>query len=200
MLLPFAEIQARLAERYGEDLARYPASFAPLVPKPPKAGSVETVVAVTASQLGARLPASFVDALQVWDLGQLRIRNTVFCLRGNYEECLIAYNAGRAISRWWEDRDVDLRPIDLLMIAQGDPHVALLNIETGGIEAYSTDRGSVSSQRVAKDLSDYLRGLGTVDLERERYVDRHGFLRDLLSDLGPKVDGSYWGELIGVDE
>lgn len=195
-LLSLTDLQAALEEHYRDDVLQYPDAFASSVPRPSnKRAAIETALAVK-NAIGAELPASFIEGLSIWDLGQLRIGNTVFCLNGEYGSCLIKYNSERPRPPWWDDTEDECRPSNRLMISTGDPHIALLDLENGAIEAYVVDEGSLTSKLVAHNLVDFLRGLGTIQVRAGQAIDSELFALSLARDLQADVGLAYWKELV----
>ena len=195
-LLTVEEIHSALHNKFAEKALKYPEHYAELVPKASSDASVANTSTQIAKLIGSALPQSFVEGMREWNLGRLELAGIGFGRTGDFAVQLEKYNRSAPGTQWWEDREQDDRPQDLIMIGQGDPHVVLLEQSTGRILAYVVDEGSPSCAPVAPNLSIFLRGLGSVSLHSHvQGEETEALTDDLVAQIGSDVDRAFWNEL-----
>jgi len=196
LLLSVEDIRSGLHSRFAEDALEYPDEFAGLIPEASSEASATNTANRIAKLIGSALPQSFVEGMREWNLGRLDLAGIGFGRTGDFAAQVEQYNKPTPGVQWWEDREQDERPADLLMIGQGDPHVVLLEQSTGRILAYVDDEGSPTCALVAPNLSIFLRGLGSVSLHphmQGKHTD--ALTDDLVAQIGPDVNRAFWYEL-----
>jgi hypothetical protein len=134
------------------------------------------------------LPAAFRALVREYDFGNLTIGPIVFCNTGDYLGELTKLNTEIA---WW---GAGARPTNLLMVANSDPFVVLLNLENGAVLAMDIERGWQAANIVASGFDLFVMGVGTTMLRRNESSDRAALARDVLSDV-KGADLPYWLQL-----
>ena len=197
MIKEFEDIRQGLAVAMSAYKTVDLAAYESLVPAEGSGAKAADIARRVDEALGQTLPASFIEALTRWDLGRARLGNIVFSLQGDYAAYLVSCNEFRAGLSWWDDRGTEERPLDRLMIAQGDPYVVLLDAASGAIETYAASDGSFTNVPVAPDLDRFLRALGTIEVtppEGLNPVD--DVVNALLAELGSGFDRSFWTVMV----
>lgn len=140
------------------------------------------------SKLSVTLPSDFRDIISQFDFGNLTIGPIAFCASGDYPDELVELNTDVC---WWGSGS---RPSNLLMIANSDPFVILLDVQSGFVLALDSDTGWESSTKVAEDFRKFLMGLGTVMLKRNETPDRSLLAKAVFADVGSE-NLEFWSAL-----
>jgi hypothetical protein len=148
-------------------------------------GLNEERVTYVESALGVILPSAFRETIKSLNFDNLTIGPIAFCNSGDYAAQLVKLNTS---IHWWGE---GLRPAEWLMVANSDPYAILLRISTGAIWVMDPERGLGAAVCVAADFAAYLRGVGTVILDRNIVDDKAVLARDILSEVGG-LDSDYW--------
>lgn len=193
-LLTFDQIQVALLERYREDLRDFPQAFDRHIPKPASETQLNEVCVAVFQLTGYDCPPNLSAIASKWDLTHLSIANFSFGYKGTFAERLINNNRSDAVNTWWEDA-FEQRPQTMLFIAQSDPYVLLLNVQTDEVLANIADEGASTAKKIASDLVTCLRMLVTIQLYRPA---EHGSLTvdEVKGVLGQDCDAQFWDEQI----
>jgi hypothetical protein len=194
MLLTPAQIQRGLQAKYASQLREFPGHFAPLAPTAPDAVWQKQTCERIAAFTRTPLPVSFSLALFDWNLDKCELAGVRFSRGHSYVDQIAKYNRPNPGASWWEDRNVEARPEDELMIAQGDPWVVLLHQRTGEVAAYVVEEGSSFAVTAAPDIGLFLRALGTVALASVAPAELEVFVNSILGSLGP-ASPKFWGSV-----
>lgn len=148
-------------------------------------GLDEVRVAYVESALDVVLPSAFRETIESFNFDNLTIGPIAFCSSGDYAAELVELNT----SIHWCGEGV--RPAGWLMVANSDPYAILLSISTGAVWVMDPERGLGEAVCVAADFAAYLRGVGTVILNRSIVVDKAVLVRDVSSEVGG-LGPDYW--------
>ena len=138
--------------------------------------------------LGSVLPSEFRGLIGEYDFGRLTIGPVVFCNNGDYLQELVYFNSAR---RWW---GAGLRPNNLLMIANSDPYVIVLDLRDGSVLAMDREFDWRHATRIADRFDFYVRGVGTMMLRRGLINDVSKLSRSVAEDVKSE-NLKYWTEL-----
>jgi hypothetical protein len=142
--------------------------------------------------LDVTFPRDFEHALSLFDFGRLTLGPVSFGRRGDYLRELCWLNAA-ADFPWWGD---GARPKNLLVVALSDPHAVLLDTMDGTISAYgSHDEPWTERLRVAGSFELFVRGMGTVFVERSKAPDRQTLACDMAAACGADPRSDFWMEI-----
>jgi len=133
--------------------------------------------------LGVSLPADFRAFLNAYDLGRLTLGPVAFCGNGQYLKHLSALN------------DNDSRPAELLVIANSDPYLILLNLKGGGVLALDHELGWEAVMPIARTFELFIRGLGTMSEARARRAAPASLAQAIAADAGVSYS-PYWLTLV----
>lgn len=186
MLFEIHEIQRRLDEQ-----------FLPLEPMLTGFRLVSTEVGQEAvkslsEQLNVVLPEHFKSILQQFDLGEFTIGPIAFCNMGNFFAWIVENNRDDVPneSRWWGSAK---RPSDLLLIANSDPYAVLMNNTTGGISVFKHGDSWRDTQIIVADnFALFLRGLGTVFIQRNDKGNNSALANDVSNEAGGGSENVFW--------
>jgi hypothetical protein len=178
-LLEIDEIKQRLDEK-----------FLPLEPMLTGFRLVESEIADDALQkcesaLGVRFPAPFTRLVKRYDFGHFTVGPIQFCQSGDYVGKLVAMNGmNQHLVPWW---GTGARPQHHVLIAYSDPYGILLHTDTARVGAFDHESAwHLSEMIVARDFEAFVRGIGTVFIERAKGVDK----ARLGDETARAVDGS----------
>ena len=143
------------------------------------------------TETGSPLPPEFQSILEKWDLGNLSLAGFRFAIGTEYAEALAKMNSANG-AEWWADREEDIRPTNLIMIAQSDPYILLLNLENGQVMAFSAMTGSANARVIAYDSYVLLRALGTAELLSHSAQDTKAFALALAAASGSENFDQFW--------
>lgn len=190
-ILQLEDIEQRLREKYHQQVQNFPQHFKGLIPAAAPASQADDVAAAVAKISGNAIPLQFRNILGKWDLGNLVLAGFRFSIDTRYAEALTHMNSGNG-AEWWADLEQDARPNNLVMIAQSDPYILLLNLENDQVMAFSAATGSANSRKVASDSYVLLRALGTAELLSHSAPDIKDFARTLASASGGESFEQFW--------
>lgn len=193
--LTFDQIQLALLKKYGDDAHRAPAYFSKLIPVPAASYQVTETQAVIRQLTGYGCPPAFHELLARWDFTNLNVAGFSFGFKDSFAEKLLSNNRPDAVNGWW-DEAFEERPKTLLFIAQGDPYVILLDVQTGAVLAYQAGNGATTAVKIAGDLSICIRTLSTIQLYQP--TPSLGGLNEteIQGVLGNDCDEQFWAEQI----
>ncbi|MGY3231222.1 hypothetical protein ACVWWJ_002706 [Luteibacter sp. HA06] len=140
------------------------------------------------SVLGVSFPRAFREAIKLLSFEHFTIGPVAFCYTGDYLAEMMRLNIS---VHWWGEGP---RPAEWLMVANSDPYAILISIDTGAIWVMDPERGSREAVCVAPDFDIYLRGVGTVILERNIVADKVALARNISSEVGG-LGAEYWDYL-----
>ena len=145
-----------------------------------------------ASSLNVKLPNDFAEITRRFEFGRLTIGPIKFCYTGDYLDWKIETNRDDPEVRfsWWGG---ERRPEELLMIAGSDLFTFFLDTANESVSA-SENGELVQGQGllVATDFDRFVRGVGTVMLERNPHGENEG-LADSIGEAVGAVRGSrFW--------
>lgn len=190
-ILSLKEIRKRLAEKYGSSFQAYPQHFRGLIPTSAPSMQQSEVMHMLAN-LGKRKFTDFqIVGLNVWNLGELVLAGFRFAVGESFAHALERMNS-LSTAAWWADTNSDNRPENLVMIAQSDPYILLLDLNDGGVFAFATYEGSYSAEFVARNVLELLRGLGTVELLSSRFSANTDMLTEFTQSLGDGTSQNFW--------
>lgn len=149
--------------------------------------SIDSIVACE-SRLDLSIPVSFRKYISKFDFGNFTLGPVVFCATGDYLHEVLVYNE---VVGWWGDCE---RPKNLIMIANSDPFVILLSCEKGEVFASNSSEQGDEKHIIASDFDRFIRGVGTVLIERGGASDREELAKCIHSEVGSEYL-SYWLEL-----
>ena len=190
-LLKLEEIQEQLQKKYGESAQKSPLHFGAFIPGAAPMGQAEQVDAVSVELSGRPLPENFRNILKIWDFGNLILAGFRFAVGGNYANAVSKMNK-EVGSEWWADREIHERPSNLLMVAQSDPYILLLDLNNGAILAFTSTIGSEDARIVAYDINQLVRALGSVELLSHQAQNIELFTLNLTQSLGTGVFDEFW--------
>ena len=186
MLLEITDIQTRLDEQ-----------FLPLEPMLTGFRLVSTEVQPEdierlERQLNVVLPEEFRSMLQRFDFGRFTIGAIAFCNTGDYLSWTIENNRDDLTNDypWWGSGK---RPSELLLVANSDPYAVLANCSTGVISAFKHGASwSDDAIVVADNFAQFVRGLGTVFLQRNAEGGNSGLADDVSTEVGWGRGKVFW--------
>ena len=186
MLLEIDDIQNRLDEQ-----------FLPLEPMLTGFRLVSTKIAPDDAdrlelKLKVVLSEPFKELLLRFNLGEFTIGPIAFCSTGNYLSWLIENNRDDASQHysWWGSGQ---RPSDVLLIANSDPYAVLLDNATEAISAFKHGESwNDDTIVVANDFGRFIRGLGTVFLQRSDEGGNEDLADEVSNDVGGGSDNLFW--------
>lgn len=194
-VLTLSEAQAALKERYAEDERNFPEAFSELIPRPAYEHQAVEVQSAIKQLTGCDCPADLTDLVSRWDFTHLDIAGFGFGFRGKFAERLALQNRIDAVNAWWEGA-FEERPATQLFIAQGDPYVLVLDVQSDTVLAYIADEGAQTSVKIASKLSICLCMLATIQLYRTDSIEGPLTMDMVKGVLGQDCDGQFWGEQI----
>jgi hypothetical protein len=194
--LTFDQIQLMLSDKYGEQALRAPDYFAELIPQPAPSTQAAEVQAAVQQLTGCDCSPDLKAMLSRWDFMHLNVAGFSFGFRGTFAERLVMNNQPDAANAWWEDETFGPRPPTRLFIAQSDPYVMVLDVQTDEVLAYIDDHGANTAVKIAGSLSMCLRMLSTVQVYKPA-DPLHGLTVAEIKDvLGEDCDEQFWEEQI----
>jgi len=128
-------------------------------------------VSETESYLGVRFPNDFVELTTSYQFGDLELGALWFGNGESYFDFLISANQEPVepvwpMTTWWDSKN-GVRPRHLIEVAGTDPHLVLLNVESGEVMAYDpTDESWEDSYKIADNFELFIRGAAYADLHR----------------------------------
>ncbi|WP_288392413.1 hypothetical protein [uncultured Herbaspirillum sp.] len=195
-LLTKEEIVQGLELKYREDVQQFPTYFNGVIPKAATKDQEREISAEIFNISGIKAPDSFREMLREWDLGDLKLLNFRFGNGGSFSSALRKMNTAPDGLNWWGDRAAMDRPNGLLMVAQGDPDIVLLDVTSGEILTFIADLGSSTAKTVAPSISQFFRGLGSISLMNPSIDDVEGFTASLANAVGININRSFWRILV----
>ena len=194
-LLEIPEIYEHLASHFMEIPIDLRENLSQLLLK--KSNLESHVLEETEVLLGVKLPESLKQMILEYDFGDLTLGAVWFGRKETYLEYLVKYNTYRkGFLNWWGSID---RPTNLLVVADSDGYVVLINTDSGKIVAFDRNESYNKTQVVANDFKLFFQGIATIDI---RY--RNGRDKELIYNI-PLVVGSFnenkfWQEIMIEDE
>lgn len=185
-LLTIQELEAALEDEFG-----------PLEPdltglRLVRPGIGQTSVLGLQRRLDVELPTSFASTLTEFNLGSLTIGPTVFGHETDYADVLLGANIEPVVP-WWGTGD---RPTSMVMFGNSDPFALIIDCKTGAVLALQHGQGLDRALIVATDFDLFLRGLGTVFVQRQREAGSHELGAMIGALAGSSAEGlAYWREL-----
>jgi hypothetical protein len=151
-------------------------------------GLTEKQISQCETTLSISFPRNLREILSTYDFGNLTIGPIAFCATGDYPSELIEYNGNL---EWWGEGQ---RPNNLIMIANSDPFVILLDISRESVIAVDPELGLKNASVVADGIENFLRGVGTIILFRNE-SDNKGQLAQSVHDIVGGKDFKFWAYL-----
>lgn len=148
-------------------------------------------------QLGVTFPESFVKNVTHFDFGRFTVGPVAFCNTGDYFAWLTTINDTMATHGypWWGSGE---RPSEFVMIANSDPYAILLNTKVGNVLALlHGESWRDSGMNVATDFEYFVRGLGTVMLERNSEGRNKQLANDVALAVGVQPGNAFWLHMAG---
>ena len=134
-------------------------------------------------RLGAPLPSDFRRFLEAYDFGRLTLGLVAFCGNGHYLSHLDVLNSRRG------------RPSELLVIANSDPYLILLNLKDGSVLALDNELSWEAAMPAALTFELFMRGLGTMAEARARRAAPASLAKEIAADVGVP-ESPYWLTLV----
>jgi len=184
MLLELEEIQKRLDEQF--------------LPMEPMLTGFRLVPSVTRQEeidaLARQLNVAFAGHFQVmlgrFDFGHFTLGPIAFCNTGDYRAWLLQINDDETPYPWWGQ---GLRPGELLLIANSDPYAVLLNNATEEVLAFEHGQPwRDHAITVAVDFVQFLQGLGTTMLLRNKQGSNATLAEEVSTDVGGGPGNTFW--------
>lgn len=142
--------------------------------------------------LAARFPPKFKELVLRFDFGSLTIGPTAFCNLGDYSRCLLRWNE-QSSHPWWGQ---GTRPEGLLMIANSEFVAILLDLNNDRVLAFPHGKPWENAIKVvARDFEFFMRGIGTIFVERVDSSDRNRLAGDVAAAVGGIEGLAFWTEL-----
>lgn len=114
--------------------------------------------------LGVKFPLAFLRLVCKFDLGEFEVCNVRFGAKGDYAGELVRLNGTDEYGgKWWPG---EVRPVNLIVFAVGDPWIFLLDCADGAIYAWLLGDEELCGRRVASDFERFFRALASVDIAR----------------------------------
>lgn len=193
-----ADIQKQVAALWADAISRFP-EFILYVPSVADYKQATKLISDIEEQFGFVVPSTFAEAALKWNLGRLVLCNFHFGTTDDYIDELRKLNTAAPGGEWWGDREDCLqRPPELLAIAQSDPFMVLLNIDSGGIYAHAVDDGSANTRQVAPSLDCFLRAVGSSLFHCDTPATRKTYLRQLLAEFSLPDAEPFWCEFLEI--
>lgn len=193
--LTFDQIDAALRRNYGEKANSFPDYYSDLLPSPSSATQLSDVQAAVQQLAGNGCPPAFEEVLSRWDLTNLNVAGFSFGFKGSFAGRLLSNNQWGNANSWWDDAFTE-RPKTWLFIAQGDPYVILLDVQSGDVLAYQAADGANTAMKIAGDFSTCLRMLSTVQLHKADSALEYLTVSDIKAAVGADCDDRFWTEQI----
>ena len=130
-----------------------------------------------------------------WDFTNLNVAGFSFGFKGSFAQRLIENNREDVINAWWEDA-FDQRPKTQLFVAQGDPYVIIVDVQTDAVSAYPASDGAHTAKNIAGDLATCLRALVSVQVYKPSAPTDSLTIADIRDALGADCDEQFWTEQI----
>lgn len=184
MILEIEEIQSRLDEQ-----------FLPLEPMLTGFRLVSSPVEYEdvgrlSHQLDVVLPDDFKGMLQEFNFGEFTIGPIAFCNSGDYLSWTIENNRKDLVNQWWGSGP---RPNNLLLVANSDPYAVLLNTVTGAVNTFKHGESwEDDAIVVADDFRKFIRGLGSVFLQRDDQGGNVSLADEVSSEVGGGNSNVFW--------
>jgi hypothetical protein len=148
-------------------------------------GSLESEVSQCETFFKTTFPNDFRNLIKQFDFGKFTVGPIVFCNNGEYLNEVITLNTSIV---WW---GVGPRPKNFLMIANSDPYSVLLALDTGAVWVMDKESDYEQATCVANSFELYLRGVGTVMLQRGEFSNKDQLAGMVLMSVGGLGLG-YW--------
>jgi hypothetical protein len=194
-ILQLEDIQNKLSDKYRAKVEDFPEHFKGMIPTAAPATQTDEVAAVINGMAAMPLPDPFRDVLKIWDFGNLSLAGFRFSVNEKYADAIAKMNANQS-GEWWADREDENRPRSLIMIAQSDPYVLLLDLNSGDILAFTSTMGSQNHRVIAHDLHMLLRALGSAELLSHQAANTEAFTLELVQRLGNDVFKQFWRDQV----
>lgn len=189
------DVEEVLRDRYAEDVPDFPTKFAKLIPQAAPTDQAKEVQAAVQQLTGCDCSADLMAMMTRWDFNHLNVAGFSFGYKGTFVERLLENNRSDAVDTWWEDA-FEQRPQAQLFIAQSDPYVLVLDVQSDAVLAYVDSDGAGTAVKVAHGLSMCLRMLVTVQLYRPGDLGRPLVVDDIKGALGQDCDAQFWSSQI----
>lgn len=194
-LLTVAQIEVALAARYGKKASQFPDFFGELIPKVASVAQATEVSTVIRKLTDRDCSTAMIDLWERWDFTRLNVANFNFGYKSTFAERLEDDNRSDAIGGWWEGA-FEQRPKTLLFIAQGDPYVILLDMQSEAVLAYQAGDGAMTAVKIASDLTRCVRMLSTIQLFKPEGSATVLTIAEVKFVLGEDCDERFWSEQI----
>ncbi len=139
------------------------------------------------------LPQEFIDLILNYDFGDLTVGGVWFGNNDNYFKFLLNMNLENQEYPWWGTGE---KPENLLLIGATDGYIILLDCKSGYIEAYLRSSTWQNAGKTSENFNLFFRGIGTAYLEKEELKENQELQKNLIEEVKPKKDVSFWSELI----
>ena len=147
--------------------------------------------------LGVTLPESLRSMILEYDFGDLTLGGVWFGRKETYLEYLVKYNTYReGFLNWWDDTD---RPTNLLVVADSDGYVILVNTGTGQIVAFDRNESYDKIQVVASNFKLFFQGVATMDIRYQNSEDKE-LMYDIPLAVGSSNENEFWQQMIIENE
>lgn len=140
------------------------------------------------TEISVLFPSDFRRIISTYDFGNFTIGPIAFCATGDYGAELIEYNQSVA---WWGE---GLRPANLIMIANSDPHAIILDVSSGEMLVIDPEVGASRAKTVASSFDAFVRGAGSVFLLRNNSANRADLAKS-INDIAGSHDNDFWSFL-----
>ena len=151
----------------------------------------------TEALLGVKFPESLRAMILEYDFGDLTLGGVCFGRKETYLEYLVKYNTYRdGFLNWWDNTD---RPKNLLVVADSDGYVILVNTVTGQIVAFDRNESYIKIQVIASNFKLFVQGIATMDIRYQSGKDKE-LISDIPIAVGSSSDNEFWKEMMIEDE
>lgn len=154
----------------------------------------DEAISILEKQLQLKLPISFRQFLQTYDLGRFSIGTVSFGTNGDYLRFLVEQNLDDIAIKWW-GTDTK-RPTQYLLIGGSDGHILLLNIVTGQVYGYLRTNWWHTASIIARNLECFIRAAATIYFQRRLVSDKEKFAQAIVEVVDGIDEVQFWRDLV----